>query len=1341
MLQATLWSESAPSDWQDLLQEDFDDLDAYWRTGTATQHHAPAVPAQQTSLIEVRRTQNIEIMLRKIPGMTVNDKAAFALHIMRQVLRMGPCELKNTMLAMRQAILSIAIQESREKTGALPDTQEGLPVGDNLLSVLGPDLVVSILARMRCVRSALRFAQTSQAAHHIVHTGGVWHPLFASLLPAAAPPGAPPPLTTETLAVLFSAVELMVESPQLLLPLEHEQQALQWYAGDRTRLSPSNVFLALMAPHFAGLGVVEHLASVRTFFQADQVRALLDEARDAVVYAVESEEVALILLAVRAIGNRLNNVRANRFDLSSLRLLRKVRCNDSRKGTLLHYLTAFLRIRASRALGVIDRQTTLDAGCRALQRLEVTLPRFHKIWPALAQDEAARAAAGCTPVAHQELAREALSLRTAVRQSLVPHCRRCTAYFGSYDGVAARPAPPARHVGTEVERDSDELKALKSAYATLKILSEFATDLERTVKSLSPEMLATIAAEPAPPLPGATPALQEELGAIAEVPGACDWPPHTHLVPPLTPQTGVIPPPPPPPPGRTATAAADDLLPPPPAPPATSPAPDVSPATRLVASGAPPPPPPPPPPVQPPAGSMTRRPQSASKGPRAQGWGGLAVADPAALPLRRFEWVQPAGPSAHPLLAAGLEQHNQGWGVRVAGGGTQGGGTEGGWWQRPAPRELAADEASLHLCFALAADESASACQDGASEAPADEPVGAPAIFPLAALEIFLVTFQRCRVRRTRQPQPLAAGALPSEQIGQASCGGGGGGGGVRRELPPDAAVGAQMSGQMSGQMGAAMVEEEVERLRSLLLSEAGITDAGDEELLDKLVDGLLPALSHPSILYLTPDKTACELKPLPRAQAPALPGAALPTMLARQFASELVQRGGAGFRQGRHAPALRCLEMARLVYPAAARDADLSILFNPLHLALCAQLGISDQGSIGERSAGVDTGHSSCRASMDARGSHEGAGARGLTHGSAAFAGFLGHLSKEGVALQWRQRLMELRFLHRLRPCLAEKRRLAQLYQELTTSCALRYVLRVVLAAGNFLNFHRRPEQAAGFSIESCAKLQDVRASDGRNLMHFVVGILARDAPHYLEAIASLVPQLEVAARAEFAGGLGSEPMPLVDFARMWLAHRRSGGLAAPPLPPSSPPPPGLGGGGRGSPSSRSPAHHTAAATGTTDARYFGGPAATGEQQEGRAAASAHEPARSVEMLATELVEVTSRVEAAKARAYSLFASAARYQLIATLLRLAQGLVAAGRDWRWAQIAHPRGCDRLVAARPDLWHRICETDGLNSLLGDPDFCAVAALLCSTASVSALSYRPLRMCTDACARAKLLPVS
>ena len=44
-------------------------------------------------------------------------------------------------------------------------------------------------------------------------------------------------------------------------------------------------------------------------------------------------------------------------------------------------------------------------------------------------------------------------------------------------------------------------------------------------------------------------------------------------------------------------------------------------------------------------------------------------------------------------------------------------------------------------------------------------------------------------------------------------------------------------------------------------------------------------------------------------------------------------------------------------------------------------------------------------------------------------------------------------------------------------------------------------------------------------------------------------------------------------------------------------------------------------------------------------------------------------------------------------------------------QIVHPRGTDVIVPARADLWTRINEIDGLNTLLGRPEFCRVAAAL------------------------------
>ena len=142
--------------------------------------------------------------------------------------------------------------------------------------------------------------------------------------------------------------------------------------------------------------------------------------------------------------------------------------------------------------------------------------------------------------------------------------------------------------------------------------------------------------------------------------------------------------------------------------------------------------------------------------------------------------------------------------------------------------------------------------------------------------------------------------------------------------------------------------------------------------------------------------------------------------------------------------------------------------------------------------------------------------------------------------------------------------------YCEVMNSAALRYLLRTVLAVGNFLNYHRRPQGRAGcpgFSVESVLKARDVKSTDGRSLLHVIAFALARDAPHHLRALAEMAPKLQAAAACEYSVTRSQ----VIDFAPLWLAYHNSGAAGAPPLPPQTPPPPprphmsGSSGRGRG--------------------------------------------------------------------------------------------------------------------------------------------------------------------------------
>lgn len=316
-------------------------------------------------------------------------------------------------------------------------------------------------------------------------------------------------------------------------------------------------------------------------------------------------------------------------------------------------------------------------------------------------------------------------------------------------------------------------------------------------------------------------------------------------------------------------------------------------------------------------------------------------------------------------------------------------------------------------------------------------------------------------------------------------------------------------------------------------------------------------------------------------------------------------------------------------------------------------------------------------------------------------FVAFLFDISKKGAIARLKQRLGELRFLFFLRPAVADLRQLNQVYDDVLHFAPIRYILRIVLAVGNFLNHHRRPhgQPAPGFSFESISRLADVKSSDGRTLLHFIVCVLARDASWHLDALSTFAPALKIAVRAH-----NISHSDVIDFAQIWLAHRRSGGDGAPPLPPPSPPPSARQTGRTsryigGSPVAHSKSPHTSPAS----------PSWTGVH--GVAGNRDH-----VEDLAAELLHLEARVNFARDAAHTIYGSAQRKDLLSILFTFVHGIFSAARDLKWAHIAHPRGSDSIVPARHDLWHRISETEGLNSLLGRPEFSELAARLCHSAA-------------------------
>ena len=466
LLGPTLWNQAPVSDWRELDWSDFDDLDASWRQGGGVAHPlASPMPSAQLSLIDVRRTQNIEIMLRRIPGAATADKAAFAAHVLGQMLQMRACELQDALLAMR---LQVRAATGKGVSPAHDVVQKMRPHPPNsVLSVLGSDIMGAILARQH-VMHALRFAETSWQSFWVVNGDpgfwlAYWHRLMPPPVAASFNFSAP---CAATAASVLTAVEIMLENSRLLAPLGDEITALSWYAGDRSRLSSSNIFLMQIgaSPEFQSIRAVLgcdalrdlapvlelHLKSMRILFKADAMADCFVQARAGVRRVLESEALVTILMAVRAIGNRLNNSNEAAFALRSLLALKDVPCNGN-KGTLLQYLAAFLSRRAPSALSILDHLSELETTVETLLRIEHTVTRLLQcsnivgLWSQLRS-----VVPDYVHTSRAPLAEEVVALRTSFETNLLPLCLQCEIYFGATPADTMRSTQTYTHTLTGV---------------------------------------------------------------------------------------------------------------------------------------------------------------------------------------------------------------------------------------------------------------------------------------------------------------------------------------------------------------------------------------------------------------------------------------------------------------------------------------------------------------------------------------------------------------------------------------------------------------------------------------------------------------------------------------------------------------------------------------------------------------------------------------------------------------------------------------------------------------------------------------------------------------------------
>ena len=335
-----------------------------------------------------------------------------------------------------------------------------------LFAVLGADMVSMVIARTGCVRAILRFAEACSDAHVLVHAvHPPWRAIYAPILPARVAHSASPEMLTDVL----TAVELVLEGPQLFVPSAEEAGALRWFAGDRSRLSPSNLFLmhvdrspdlAAMHEELAAMRgenrssisdvLQSHTQAVRAAFRAEHFEASSAQAQVGLRSVLSSAALTHTLLAVRGIGNVLNRSTTQAYTLRSLLLLRGVPCSGAHTGTALHYLAAMLLRRAPHTARVVDLAGVVEAGVSALTRLELGLPRFHSLW-SLARGPGHSGGAGAASSGSagawrlQQLLADLQPLRTSL-DALLPLCHTCNTYFGAGGYSVHTRAPAGRGV-------------------------------------------------------------------------------------------------------------------------------------------------------------------------------------------------------------------------------------------------------------------------------------------------------------------------------------------------------------------------------------------------------------------------------------------------------------------------------------------------------------------------------------------------------------------------------------------------------------------------------------------------------------------------------------------------------------------------------------------------------------------------------------------------------------------------------------------------------------------------------------------------------------------------------
>eukprot|EP00960_Hanusia_phi_P015683 461994-Hanusia_phi.AAC.4 len=182
--------------WVELEDFFFNDLDHHFRSGSnITQDPTRVNRSSNTSLLDARRTQNIEIMLQSIPIENIEGKTIFLAELMQNIMSSKAMPVRNAMLALQQVqMIECKVQAGQSRSRARDAPRSKQIESDKLfidasnrsptLSTLSVDLMVEILIRCNCVRTVLKFASVSRRIYQFLYMNtSIWETFYGFLIP------------------------------------------------------------------------------------------------------------------------------------------------------------------------------------------------------------------------------------------------------------------------------------------------------------------------------------------------------------------------------------------------------------------------------------------------------------------------------------------------------------------------------------------------------------------------------------------------------------------------------------------------------------------------------------------------------------------------------------------------------------------------------------------------------------------------------------------------------------------------------------------------------------------------------------------------------------------------------------------------------------------------------------------------------------------------------------------------------------------------------------------------------------------------------------------------------